>query len=149
MERAFARAHIRHVHVQNSCYNTCTCTCTCTHPTYTLTPATHTSIQYAHHCFLFYRPVGALRKSSTILLIEPAEVGHGLHDNDVWQELPPQPCKGGVAHRSQGTLCRRLLVELPRLVFGCAAGEKLDVSTLIPGNSSGKYHCICVCMRAR
>ena len=109
--------------------------------TYTLIPATHTSIhtsiQYAHHCFLFYRAVGVLCKRSTILLTEPAEVGHWLHDNNVWQKLPPQPCEGGIAHRSHGTLCRRLLVELPHLVLGCAAGEKLDVSTLIPGTRPG------------
>ena len=122
---------------------------------HTYTPATHTYIQAYKHSykhsvctplFLFYRVVGTLRKSSTILLTEPAEVGHGFHYNDVWQELPPQSYKGGTAHRSHGTLGHRLLVELPHLVLGCWTS-----ALLYPGTHPGStiQDCVCICMRAR
>ena len=41
----------------------------------------------------------------------------------VWQELPPQPCKGGIAHRSHGSLSQTPVRTPTPCAWLCCWGE--------------------------
>ena len=48
------------------------------------------AILFCINCFLLYRPVVCLHIQSAVFLACPAQVGHWLHDNNLWGQLPPQ-----------------------------------------------------------
>ena len=47
-------------------------------------------------CLLFVRCVSRSHDSPTVLLTHPTEIGHGLHDHNLWGQLSPESTKGGV-----------------------------------------------------
>ena len=51
---------------------------------------------HCYLCLLFFRCVSRYHNCPTVLLTHPAEIGHGLHDHNLWGQLSPEPTKGGV-----------------------------------------------------
>ena len=95
-----------------------------------------------YQCLLF-RLVSAPGNGSAVLLTDPAQVAHELHDHYMRKELPPQGGEQGVTNWSRRSYCCCLLVQVPDLVFHSAAGEEeLDIRPLVPRNLARKDHCI-------
>ena len=96
-------------------------------------------------CLLF-RSVCTPSNGSTVLLTEPTQITHGLHDHHTRKELPPKGGEHGVTHWPCRSHCSCLLIQLP-YVFSGAAGEELDIRSLVPWNSARKHHRISLCYR--
>ena len=61
------------------------------------------------------------------------------------KKLPPKGGKGGVAHWAHRLYTRCLLIKLPHLMFGSAAGKELDIGAFVPRDTTRKDHRIRLC----
>ena len=98
-------------------------------------------------CLLLFRSVRTPSNGSAVLLTEPAQITHGLHDHHMRKELPPKEGEHGVTHWPRRSHCGCLLIQLPHVVFSGAAGEELDIGSLVPWNTARKHHRISLCNR--
>ena len=82
---------------------------------------------FTNQCLLSFRTIGTPCDGRAILLAHSAWIAHGFHDHHMRKKLPPKGGKGGVAHWAHRLHTRCLLVKLPHLTFGSAAGKELNI----------------------